>query len=457
MKLRFLLALWAGKLSVIALRVLRRRGTVLPGCVALKICPDFLKYAPYPRRVIAVTGTNGKTTVTNMLHDLLTADGQRVLTNQSGANEADGLSAMVVRGLSAMGKCRHDICVYEVDEHWGRYILQWMPPKLLVVTNLLRDSMMRNAHPGYMQMILNEIIQKSVRLVLNADDLFSAFLAPKNPRSYFGVDAFPFDGKKQNSLLQDGRLCPRCGRPLIWDVLHYSSVGRMHCPFCGLRSPEPDYLGMEVDPQNGSFLLREQTGSVRISPPNMSDFNIYNALAAAVVLRDLGYTRERVGELFRKLEITKIRFSVTKLGGTVVCRTFAKGDNAYANSRVFEYLRTQPGDQEIVLLVNYMNPGMNYSENTSWLYDCDFELLNTPKLRNIILCGAYAWDYRLRLRLAGIPEERISFADSLEDIPNRLKLFENDHIYILFQIYTFIEAIAVEQRVIDRVKEKIKP
>ena len=36
MKLRFMLALWSGKLSVIALRVLRRWGTVLPGRVALK-------------------------------------------------------------------------------------------------------------------------------------------------------------------------------------------------------------------------------------------------------------------------------------------------------------------------------------------------------------------------------------------------------------------------------------
>ena len=151
MKLRFMLALWAGKLSVIALRLLRRQGTILPGAIALKICPLFLKYAQYPERVIAVTGTNGKTTVTNMLHDLLTADGQRVLTNQSGANVTDGLSSMMIRALTLSGKCCYDVCVYEVDELWTPTIFRWIPPELILITNITRDSIVRNAHPEYVR------------------------------------------------------------------------------------------------------------------------------------------------------------------------------------------------------------------------------------------------------------------------------------------------------------------
>ena len=70
-KLRFLLALWLAKLSVPALKITRHNGTDFPGSLALKLCPDFLKYVGRPKTIIAVTGTNGKTTVSNLLADTL--------------------------------------------------------------------------------------------------------------------------------------------------------------------------------------------------------------------------------------------------------------------------------------------------------------------------------------------------------------------------------------------------
>ena len=59
-KLRFLFALWMAKLSVPALKITRHNGTDFPGTLALKLCPDFLKYVGRPKTIIAVTGTNGK-------------------------------------------------------------------------------------------------------------------------------------------------------------------------------------------------------------------------------------------------------------------------------------------------------------------------------------------------------------------------------------------------------------
>ena len=70
-KLRFLFALWMAKLSVPALKITRHNGTDFPGTLALKLCPDFLKYVGRPKTIIAVTGTNGKTTVSNLLADTL--------------------------------------------------------------------------------------------------------------------------------------------------------------------------------------------------------------------------------------------------------------------------------------------------------------------------------------------------------------------------------------------------
>ena len=76
-KLRFLFALWMAKLSVPALKITRHNGTDFPGTLALKLCPDFLKYVGRPKTIIAVTGTNGKTTVSNLLADTLEKAGQR--------------------------------------------------------------------------------------------------------------------------------------------------------------------------------------------------------------------------------------------------------------------------------------------------------------------------------------------------------------------------------------------
>jgi len=103
-KLRFLLALWLAKLSVPALKITRHNGTDFPGSLALKLCPDFLRYVGKPGTIIAVTGTNGKTTVSNLLTDILEADGKKVLSNRSGSNITSGIStAADLQMLSELG------------------------------------------------------------------------------------------------------------------------------------------------------------------------------------------------------------------------------------------------------------------------------------------------------------------------------------------------------------------
>ena len=40
--IRFFAALYAAKLATVALSVMHRNGTHMPGVLAMKICPDFL-------------------------------------------------------------------------------------------------------------------------------------------------------------------------------------------------------------------------------------------------------------------------------------------------------------------------------------------------------------------------------------------------------------------------------
>ena len=455
-KIRFYLGLWFGKLFSVLLHFIKRKGSVLPGQVALKICPGFLSMASYPERIISVTGTNGKTTVTNMLTGCLTMDGKRVLSNSSGANTKSGICTMMVRGLSFFGKCRHDICVYEIDEKWTKIIFPIITPHILVVTNLTCDSIPRNAHPAYIRDILNEAIPSSTTLVLNADNLFSAFLAPDNRRVYFGVDSFTPDHYDHTGIIHGESICPDCGHSLVWEKQHYSVIGRAHCPHCGLRSPKRDYLCTNIDPEKHQFVLSGKDGEVCCALPDTSTFNTYNAVAAAATLRVMGYEKKQVAKLFCGLKIKEDYIHCTSVRNTGVYLIYSKVFNAYAYSRVFEYLQTIKGNKEIVILTNCRHPGKTDPPvNIAWIYECEFELLNVPELRNIVLYGPPALDIKLRLLLAGIPENRIRIADTVEAIPEELYLNKGENIIILYD-YDVDQAHRIEYNIIKRIKEKLQ-
>ena len=76
--------------------------------------PDFLRYVGKPGTIIAVTGTNGKTTVSNLLTDILEADGKKVLSNRSGSNITSGISTALLRGCDLLGRAKpYDMAVLE--------------------------------------------------------------------------------------------------------------------------------------------------------------------------------------------------------------------------------------------------------------------------------------------------------------------------------------------------------
>ena len=109
MKLRFYAALWAAKLSQPLLKITGHNGTDFPGMLALKLCPDFLQYVAKPDKIIAFTGTNGKTTTTNMVADALDAMGYHVLSNRFGSNIASGIASCLISGVNWRNRERYQI------------------------------------------------------------------------------------------------------------------------------------------------------------------------------------------------------------------------------------------------------------------------------------------------------------------------------------------------------------
>ena len=112
---KFYIALYLAKLSIVALKAIRRDATQFPGKLAVTLCPDFLGMIDKPRRVIGVTGTNGKTTVCNMLEDCLKENGYKFMDNKLGSNTNSGIASTLIKGAKLSGKQKQDLAIFEKD------------------------------------------------------------------------------------------------------------------------------------------------------------------------------------------------------------------------------------------------------------------------------------------------------------------------------------------------------
>lgn len=448
MKLRFYLALIMAKLSIPALKITGHNGTDFPGSLALRICPDFLAHINKPEKIIVVTGTNGKTTTSNMIKDCLAKLGVDVLNNSKGSNIASGISTILLKGVSLANRPKHKLAVLEVDERSAARIFPYVVPDIMIVTNLARDSIMRNAHPEYIKWFLDNNLPSSTKLLLNADDMVSMVMGADNEKVFYGIDRLATDTEERSNLLDDLQICPVCHSRLEYDYYRYSNTGRVRCPSCGFHSPEFDYLCTDADFEKLSFEFVEHgvsCGSFRM----MSDsiFNLYNQLSVMVLLRELGYSIDEVRKAFEGTGITSSRYYHRQVGDMNIYRFFAKEKNAFASCRVFEHLHSLPGDKEIVLFNNCRVDVKEWSESVAWMFDCDFELLNDDRIKQIIVYGDRRFDYRLRLRLAGIPEERITMVEDPHEASSKLCYFAGDNIYILYGADSVDLGIQVEKEI----------
>lgn len=451
-KLRFLIALAAAKLSIVALKITRHNGTNFPGVLAIRICPDFIKHIGKPKNVIAVTGTNGKTTTCNMILDALAMEGKTVVNNRMGSNINSGIATSLIQNATLTGKCKLDMGVFEVDERSALRIFPYLKPDYMVITNLSRDSIMRNGHPEYISGILTRYIPKETKLILNADDLICSQVAPENNRVYFGIEKMDSDKEKCHNLIQDFQICPKCLHKLAYEYVRYSHIGKAYCPECGYKAPAYDYAGCNVNQDAMTIDIRENGQQVTYRLLNDSVYNIYNVVSAVALFRELGYPSEKIQGFFNNMNIVGTRYDIKEVGNSRIHLMLAKDKNAFAGSRVFEYIAQAKGTKEIIIMNSCQDDAVHWSENICWLYDCDFEFLNNEDIKNIVVCGPRVKDYRLRLLLAGVDDSRISYTDKEIDAPDQLKYFENDNIYVLYGT----DSITLGYKVADKVADHIE-
>lgn len=435
-KIRFYAAMLVAKTLRFGLRLLGRNATYLPGKAAVKICKDFMAHLQLPKTVICVTGTNGKTTVSNLLTNVLRQCGYSVTNNSFGSNIQAGVATALLEDASFGGKISKDIAVLEVDERSSLLVYPYVKPTYLLCNNIMRDSVKRNAHTDFISFIINKGIPEGTKLILNADDIICAHLGLHNPdRTYFGISA---EAPEENVMpfLRDIVYCPECGDLLDAQYIRYNHIGRVFCAKCGYKTPEPDFVVTQIDRQNGTFTVAHDGVEESYKLVNDNITNLYNLCGLIAVLNRCGVPYEKVARVFESLEIVKTRHEEVAVGDRKLTVILAKGQNPIACTGVYRYTAGCEGTHKAVLIsVDDVGDNQNNTENMGWIFDTDYSYLADESICQVIFVGKRCRDHYLRALMAGVPAERLFAMDAWQDGVDLVDLNVSSDIYLLYELY----------------------
>ncbi len=374
------------------------KGSSLPGKYALKICPDILSRVQLPPHIIAVTGSNGKTSTVEMIAAILRSDGKHVVYNEEGSNQIEGVTTLVLTHATFGGKVKADVLLLESDERYAKFSFQFFHPTEFVITNLYRDQLTRNGHPEWVYDAILPALHPDTELILNADDpLSSCFAQGYNKVKWFGLDKCSISVDAPTGVYHDGAYCPICHAPMTYDYVHYNHIGAYRCTACGHAKPTTDYTATAVDLDSGTLTI---DGAVDIHLAFRSIYNVYNILAAYAACRECGVGAETARCVINNYILKNGRMQKFTLGqhhGTLLT---SKHENSIAYDTNLRYVASAKADCAVLVIVDAVSRKYFTSE-TSWLWDIDFGQLNRPHVKQVLLSGRYCNDLA----------ERFSFTD----------------------------------------------
>ena len=427
MSVRAFLAICLCKLLRLLSRLLHRGGTAMPGQWALKVCPDLLSILARNVKSVAVTGTNGKTTMARMIEQGFADAGLNYMANRSGANLISGITTEFVMNSTLFGKCKKEYAVIECDEAAAVKVFPQLVPRLVVVTNLFRDQLDRYGEVTHtLENIRKALagIPQPAKVLLNADCSLTASLAEDSYHSYrfFGINkgAVP-SGKK--SELSDASHCIRCKTEYEYDYITYSHLGGFRCPKCGYRRMEkPEYAVTDVTGQrpDGSTIVvggeRMEPRVVEVNLPAL--YNVYNAIGAIAAMREMDIPGETAIAAVGKFKCGFGRmedFALGKSGAKVMLVKNPAGCN-----QVLDFL--QNVKEKFVLVICLNDRGADGTD-ISWIWDAEFEKLCelSGRLEKVIVSGDRAPDMAVRVKYAGIDPRFVSMERDYEKLVTDLE------------------------------------
>jgi UDP-N-acetylmuramyl tripeptide synthase len=407
MDLRCLTAIISAKGTKIICKLLKHDGTSLPGRVALKIDSRILAKLSYGMSVIMVTGTNGKTTTTGMISQILNEAGMEHIVNKSGANLIGGIASAFIDSVDVRGKNPKTLALIEVDEATVNKVTDSLQPDVLVVTNFFRDQLDRY---GELYSVVDKVRSgiknfSKAKLVLNADDSLCVSLGVEtaNETVFFGVESGAVAPAAEQNV-SSASYCTFCQGKYDFSYRVLGHLGGYKCPNCGFKRPDTQITCTQVKEQEAmsSTVRFEGYGNAyiaKIGVPGL--FNVYNALATTACCHVLGLSLEKTVGVFERFESCFGRMEAIHISDDKrIMLILAK--NSASFNQIINYLSMEKKRLHVSFVIN---DRVQDGTDVSWLWDVDFERMGSLKngLANIYTSGIRAEDMALRLKYAGIP------------------------------------------------------
>ena len=421
-------------LAILACKVLRfigklvGKGSSLPGKYALKICPDILRRVELPPHIIAVTGSNGKTSTVEMIAAILRAGGKRVVYNEEGSNQIEGVTTLVLCNATFSGKVKADVLLIESDERYAARSFRFFHPTHFVITNLYRDQMTRNGHPESVYDAILPAIHPETELILNADDpLSSCFARGQEKVKWFGLDKCSISLDAPTGVYHDGAHCPVCGAAMDYAYVHYNHIGAYLCPKCGHGKHQTDYTATAVDLEGGTLTL---DGEYTIQLAFRSIYNVYNILAAYAVCRECGVEGSVAEKVISNYVLKNGRMQTFRLGAHHGTLLTSKHENSIAYDTNLRYIASTKAPCSVLVIVDAVSRKYFTSE-TSWLWDIDFDQLNVPQVQHVYLSGQYCNDLAQRFSFTDLPREKWTVIPEIPAAAQAIKAAGDEEVYVV--------------------------
>ncbi len=407
------------------------KGSSMPGKIALKIYPNVLKYVKMPDTIIAVTGSNGKTSTVEMISHVLASAGKTVAYNKEGSNQIEGVTSFILSNSTLSGKIKSDIILIESDERYAKYTFKYFAPTHYVITNLYRDQLTRNGHPTWVYSAISESIKDSSMLILNADDpLVSLFGYNRENTVWFGMDKQSFDTDINTGAYNDCKYCPVCNTPVSYDYYHYNHIGSYHCENCGFSKNDTEFTVTNADLENGVIEINNKDN---ITLAFKSIYNVYNILACYSVCSLIGIDSKIITGSINNYVLKNGRVINYTLGNSKGTLLTSKHENSVSYDQSLKYIVQQKHSCGVMIIVDAVSRKYFTSE-TSWLWDISFDLLSADNVEKIYLCGKYANDLAVRFSYTNIDKNKITVIESIEQAVEKIS---SDNLKQLYTVTCF--------------------
>jgi UDP-N-acetylmuramyl tripeptide synthase len=363
--------------TVKKLAKLRGGGTALPGLVVEKIDKGFVARMlnQLPQGVVVVSGTNGKTTTTKMVVELLSANGLKVFTNKTGSNFIRGIGAALLGVVDNKGNLPYDIAVLELDEAHATHFVKQIQPRFVLVLNVMRDQLDRFGEIDHTAKLLTTVAASALEgVALNRDDPRVAAIA-KSLDKNVQVQYFSAATELLSLFVND-------------DALHSKTA---NAPVTkGLQPHSEDVVLTDFKENTATYHIGEKQLSVDMQLTGV--YNFLNAAGALALVRMILGERTKEEDLVKQLGNVKPAFGrgeTLKVDGQPVELVLVKNPAGFR----LALQSFSPKDTRVMIAINDQYAD---GRDMSWLWDVDFRSLASGGVA--MVSGIRAYDMALRLQ-----------------------------------------------------------